>query len=70
MKRWQKRLLIILGVILIVIATLFIVFHDNSDLEAIEKEQKESIKEATSEDKFDAISDDFQEFEDSIAVSQ
>jgi hypothetical protein len=70
MSKWKKRLIIVLGTIVVIVGVAFIVFHDDSDLAEIEKKQDESIKVATSDDKFDALSDDIQEFEDSITVTQ
>jgi hypothetical protein len=63
MKKWKKRLLITFAVILVGVASTFVFLHDDSDLEAIEKEQLKSIDEATSEDKFDAIGDDLENFD-------
>lgn len=70
MSKWKKRLIIVLGTLVVIVGVGFIVFHDDSDLAEIEKKQDESIKVATSDDKFDALSDDIQEFEDSITVTQ
>ncbi len=65
MSKWKKRLLIVLSVIVVGVGATFIFLHDDSDLDAIEKKQEESIEEATSEDKFDQLGDDLENFESS-----
>lgn len=49
MSKWKKRLLIVLAVLVLIVASLFIFLHDDADLDAIEKEQVESIDESKNE---------------------
>lgn len=57
--------MIALSVLILGVVAAFIFLHDDSDLDAIEKKQEESIEEATSEDKFDQLGDDLENFESS-----
>ncbi len=42
MKKWQKRLILAVVVLAIAATSAIFIFHDDSDLDAIEKEQVES----------------------------
>lgn len=68
MKR-GKKILITLGVLLVLVGAAFVIFHDNSDVEEIEKRQLESIEEVSGVDDFEALSnivkDDLESMNDS-----
>ncbi|MCB9189056.1 MAG: hypothetical protein H6599_07215 [Flavobacteriales bacterium] len=55
-----KRILIVLGVLVAIIGTAFIIFHDDADVEQIEKEQQADIDETVPE-KFDELNSSFEE---------
>jgi hypothetical protein len=59
MKR-GKKLLIGLGVFTLLIAAAFIIFHDNADVDQIEKEQQADIDKVVPE-KFDNLNASFEE---------
>lgn len=63
MKKWQKRLILAVVVLAIAATSAIFIFHDDSDLEAIEKKQVESIDEVTTQDNFDVIGEDLENFE-------
>lgn len=55
-----KKILITLGVLVVLLGAVFVIFHDNSDVEQIEKEQISSSQNA-SEEMNDALNDSFEE---------
>lgn len=58
-----KKLLIVLGVLVVLVGAVFFIFHDDADVEAIEKEQDASA-EASADEGLDALSSDLENFED------
>jgi uncharacterized protein YpmS len=58
-----KKWLLALVVLLALVATAFIVFHDDNDMEAKEAEQQLSIDTVTTQENFDKIGDDLKEHE-------
>lgn len=55
-----KKILITLGVIVVLIGAVFIIFHDDADLDAIEEKQQADIDEVVPE-KFDDLNASFEE---------
>lgn len=55
-----KKILIVLGVLAVIIGTAFFIFHDDADVEQIEKEQQANIDETVPE-KFDELNASFEE---------
>lgn len=55
-----KKILILIGVLVVIIGTAFIIFHDDADVEQIEKEQQANIDETVPE-KFDELNASFEE---------
>lgn len=53
-----RKFLIFLGILMILIGGAFIYFHDNADVEAIEKEQQKDIDSVVPE-KFDELNSSF-----------
>ena len=59
MQKGKKRLIILLS-LLVIVASIFIIFHDNADVEQIEKAQLQDISEKVPE-KFDDLNASFEE---------
>jgi hypothetical protein len=64
--RILKKIGIILGILAVIIGAVFIIFHDDTDMEQKAKEQIESINESTPKH-FEALND--KEFEDTTSLS-
>lgn len=60
MRKRGRKFLLILGVIVVVIGAVFILFHDSTDLDKVEKEQVESSEKAQ-EEGFDQLNGSFEE---------
>lgn len=63
-----KKILIVLGVLIVLAGGAFIYFHDNADVEEIEKEQQADIDEVVPE-KFDDLNSSFDEEDMNIDTS-
>ena len=59
MKKGKKRLIVLVS-LLVIVSVVFIVFHDNADVEKIEKAQLKDIEEKIPE-KFDDLNASFEE---------
>lgn len=59
MKKGKKRLIILIS-LLVIVGSVFIIFHDNADVEKIEKAQLKDIEEKVPE-KFDDLNASFEE---------